>query len=350
VRKAIGANYIGSRSLTPNLGLVFQTHDLDNILVERPAVQYWLLNDETPGLMGPIDLHGTWWLIAFGVDKAKGPVNTDAIIAGAAGKRLNATVLSTDPWTARMELVDRSRDRRVFLLGDAAHLNPPFGGHGLNTGIGDAVPRVENRGPVAGLGRRWVARLLRVRTAAAARTGHRGGRSNNAALSSDLIRAAADAPAATAETARLQISQTIHEMKAAEYFSLDLGLGHQYTNSPVISDQETGKPAAEQDTWATKVRSGGRLPHVWLKPGFSTLHCVGTMFTLLGLGSADTSPFEEAADQVGVPLSTVDLRQYGLGAELGAELVLVRPDHLVAWHGASAPADTSALLRHVAGL
>jgi len=126
VRHAIGAHYVGSRSLTPNLGMVFQTHDLDNLVVQRPAVQYWLLNDETPGLMGPIDLDGTWWLIAFGVDKAAGPVNTDDIIAGAVGKHLNATVLSTDPWTARMELVDRSRDRRVFLLGDAAHLNPPL--------------------------------------------------------------------------------------------------------------------------------------------------------------------------------------------------------------------------------
>ena len=50
-----------------------------------------------------------------------------------------AAVLSTDPWTARMQIVDRMRQGRVFLARDAAHLNPPFGGHGLNTGLGDAV-------------------------------------------------------------------------------------------------------------------------------------------------------------------------------------------------------------------
>jgi hypothetical protein len=31
------------------------------------------------------------------------------------------------------------RDRRVFLLGDAAHIHSPVGGQGMNTGIGDAV-------------------------------------------------------------------------------------------------------------------------------------------------------------------------------------------------------------------
>ena len=38
-----------------------------------------------------------------------------------------------------MLLVDRYRDGRIFLVGDAAHLNPPWGGHGFNTCLGDAV-------------------------------------------------------------------------------------------------------------------------------------------------------------------------------------------------------------------
>src|SRR5438552_12675995 len=33
----------------------------------------------------------------------------------------------------------RFRDRRAFLLGDAAHIHSPVGGQGMNTGIGDAV-------------------------------------------------------------------------------------------------------------------------------------------------------------------------------------------------------------------
>jgi 2-polyprenyl-6-methoxyphenol hydroxylase-like FAD-dependent oxidoreductase len=36
-------------------------------------------------------------------------------------------------------VADRFRDRRVFLLGDAAHIHSPAGGQGMNTGIGDAV-------------------------------------------------------------------------------------------------------------------------------------------------------------------------------------------------------------------
>ena len=42
-------------------------------------------------------------------------------------------------YTFRAQLADRWRDRNVFLVGDAAHLTPPFIGQGLCAGVRDAM-------------------------------------------------------------------------------------------------------------------------------------------------------------------------------------------------------------------
>ena len=49
------------------------------------------------------------------------------------------TLLGRLPWRAHTRLAGTYRPRRrVFLLGDAAHLNPPWGGFGATTGVADA--------------------------------------------------------------------------------------------------------------------------------------------------------------------------------------------------------------------
>ena len=139
VRERIGAAYVGDHALRPNFGMVFRAPGLWTHVRHGPAVHYWIINPAVPALVGPLDPTDTWWIIAFGVDHDTGEREARRIIDAAAGVPVGATVLSTDPWTARMQIVDRMRQGRVFLAGDAAHLNPPFGGHGLNTGLGDAV-------------------------------------------------------------------------------------------------------------------------------------------------------------------------------------------------------------------
>jgi 3-(3-hydroxy-phenyl)propionate hydroxylase len=48
-------------------------------------------------------------------------------------------VVRAAEYTFRAQIADRWRDRRVFLLGDAAHLTPPFIGQGMGAGMRDAA-------------------------------------------------------------------------------------------------------------------------------------------------------------------------------------------------------------------
>ena len=193
-------------------------------------------------MMGPIDRDGLWWLIAFGVDGRSADFDPHRLISGALGRELPVEVVSTDPWTARMELVDRCRSGRVFLIGDAAHLNPPFGGHGLNTGIGDAV---DLGWKLAACLAGWGAPRLLDSYEAERRPLHRRvideATSNMATLAPELLDDGLDRPGPEGDRARSAAARRITQTKRAEYFSTDLVLGHRYEDSPVL---QASPPAA----------------------------------------------------------------------------------------------------------
>ena len=324
VREQIGARYVGSTALRANTGVVFRSRELVTAMPHRPAVQTWLLNRQTPGMMGPIDSRGLWWLIAFGVDARSEEVDARRLISGALGRDLPVEVVSTDPWTARMELVDRCRSGRVFLVGDAAHLNPPFGGHGLNTGIGDAV---DLGWKLAACLAGWGAPGLLDSYEAERRPLHRRvideAASNMATLAPELLADGLDRPGPEGDRARSDAARRITQTKRAEYFSIDLVLGHRYEDSPVL---QASPP--RPGPWASCAASGRRLPHLWVSPGVSTLDLVTGTHLIVTADGGLGARAARAAEAAGLPATVAQLEQ-PLMRRLGAELLVVRPDQVV---------------------
>ena len=137
VRDQIGVRFAGRSDPRPNFNVVFRAPGLDTHL--GAAVQYWVVGGRTTGLIGRLDLNGTWWAGLPGIDASYGNAHASELITGLIGKPAAHQVLATDPWTARLMLADTFAAGRVFLAGEAAHVNPPWGGHGFNTSVGDAV-------------------------------------------------------------------------------------------------------------------------------------------------------------------------------------------------------------------
>ncbi len=346
VRERIGAAYVGDHALRPNFGMVFRAPGLWTHVRHGPAVHYWIINPDAPALVGPLDPADTWWIIAFGVDHDTGEREARRIIDAAAGVPAGAAVLSTDPWTARMQIADRMRQGRVFLAGDAAHLNPPFGGHGLNTGLGDAVDLgwkiAATLDGWAGPGlldsyeieRRPIQeRVIREATV------------NMGVTSPELVAAGLDEDNLAGASARRAAGARIQATKRAEFHALDLVLDVRVAPSPVIAGGDAqGEPAAGD---AGSPVAGSLLPHAWLDSGRSLYDELGEGFTLLTTrrgGAADA--IARAAHASAVPLKVLDLEERALR---GAALVLVRPDTYVAWTGDREPGSAGDLIDRVRG-
>ncbi len=345
VRAAMGARYVGASDARTNLGIVFRAPGLAERQPHGRAVHYWVLNPACPGLMGRLDLGERWWAIANRVPAEAGAAEARALIDGLVGAAIEAEVLATDPWTARMLLADQYQNGRVFLAGDAAHLNPPWGGHGFNTGIGDAVAIGWKLAAVlAGWGGAGLLASYEAERRPVAERTIREATANMSVLAPELADAALEAAGPAGEQARRRAAEVIRAAKAREFHSLGLVLGYQYDHSPVIVPDGT-PPVPEASDYQPSARPGGRLPHAWLSDGAAVYDRLGTGLALLRLrDEADPGPLAAAAAERGVPLQVVDVRGEGLDARYGAAMVLVRPDQHVAWRGGAADGPAAAMI------
>jgi len=279
-------------------------------------------------------------------------VDVEAFFREAVGKDVPHEILSVRRWMARNVVADRYRHGRVFLAGDAAHLNHPAAGLGLNTGLGDAVDLGwKLSATLAGWGGE---RLLdsyepERRPVGIRNIGH-ADLSHNSERQQPTHPEIAMDTAAGAE-ARRKMGEDLVRIQTRRVITDGLALGYQYTPSPIVCDDGVTPPPSSTVEYRPTTLPGSRAPHAWLADGRSTLDLFGNGFTLLRFGSGVPQPvtMERAFAGRGVPLNSINMTDPRITALYERPLVLVRPDGHVAWRGDEEPGDALAVVDRVRG-
>jgi 2-polyprenyl-6-methoxyphenol hydroxylase-like FAD-dependent oxidoreductase len=272
-------------------------------------------------------------------------------VARAFGPHIPFELLRVFPWRRSQCTIERYREGRVFFAGDAAHTTSPTGGHGLNTGIGDALALgwmlhavLSGQGGEAlldayGAERRPVA--IRNGTFS----------TSNFAVwvgGADFSRVLDEG--ATGDAARVEIGEQMSEALNQEWTSTGVGLGYRFEGSPLIVPDGTPEPPDPVETYCQTARPGHRAPHAWLDDGRSMIDLFGHGFVLLRFDPAvDAAALLAAAQLRGVPLQQIDIVDPEIAELYERKLVLVRPDAHVCWRSDDLPSDAAQLIATVAG-
>lgn len=238
-------------------------------------------------------------------------------------------------WDAEADTAERFQRGRIFLAGDSAHVMPPHGGFGGNTGIQDAHNLA------------WkLAYVLK-------------------GLAGPQLLFTYDPERRPAATLTVEQAYSRYITRAAPYLrsddmqplenDLNVECGYIYRSAAVIPENPADT-RAHTNPRESKGLPGTRAPHIWLQKGaerISTLDLFGRNFVLL-TGPQATAWSECASAAAGRSRVPLDIYAIGKSAAASNEwldsdgefldacgisstgAVLVRPDGFVAWRAKTA--------------
>ncbi|MPZ43157.1 MAG: hypothetical protein GEV05_07135 [Betaproteobacteria bacterium] len=348
VRQALGIPMHGVHEVYRSVNVLLNA-DLRPWVQDRPAAIYIIQRDDLRCTFMTINGVNRWgFLINLPLDAAFEPYTSERcaeVVRLAAGvPDLDVEILGVDPWVAAAEVAERYRVGRVFLAGDAAHLMPPTGGFGLNTGVQD----VHNLA--------WkLAAVLNGRAAPGLLDTYEAERRPFGQYVTQQCLETAFSMGRGAQPA--QAAGAPQKLARPEFHN-ELGMifGAAYASAAVIPDGTelpvVANPVAD---YVPCARPGSRAPHVWLERDgrrASTHDLIDFRYTVFaGLrGEAWRDAATAAGEALGVPLQShtvgngSDLRDPAqrFTAEYDIEpdgAVLVRPDGHIAWRRRSGSAD-----------
>jgi 2-polyprenyl-6-methoxyphenol hydroxylase-like FAD-dependent oxidoreductase len=347
VREALGIPYEGRGAFSNSVTIYF-TADLspwigDNawslIYVNNPLFRgFFRLNRSAQAGFLAINTLGDPNLDPQAAANAAADVSEshliDLVRTGVGEQNLPVRIDGYTRWRATAHVARQFQDRRIFIAGDAAHLMPPNGGFGGNTGIHDAHNLA------------WKLALVTQ------------GHASTGLLASYASERQPVARFTVEQAFSRYVARTAPWLEPSQrpeslVDDFDIELGYLYNCSLGI----------HADPRTTRGIPGSRAPHVWLaRTGrrVSTIDLTGRYLLLAGAQGQSWVDAARAAAagfgrvqlpmdayRVGGDLEDVEARferAYGISSS-GA--TLVRPDGFVAWRGEHANADSERAFERV---
>ncbi|KXI76958.1 FAD-binding monooxygenase [Bacillus cereus] len=305
-----------------------------------------VLHPEVLGALIPVD-NERRWIYHVSYDPLKGEQPEDftierckQIIQTAIGStNVESEIVSVLPWEATESTATKFQDNRIFLVGDSAHIMPPTGGFGSNTGIQDAHNLA------------WkLAAVIKGKAKPKLLETYHEERYPVAKLTTDYA------------SSLLFRAANREEGILNNMDGLAVTVGYRYCSEAIIDDSVTPH---RMDSVELNGRPGTRAPHFWgMYKGkeASILDLFGNNFVLLT--GVDNSSWAEAVFDVSSKLG-INIKLYRVGGSgdfiaqenVFRELyrienggaVLIRPDGFIGWRLAKVVVNPDVMLEEVMG-
>jgi len=344
IRQALGIRMLGHGVLSHAITIYFRG-EVGPLLRGRNLSVIYVYNSDLTGFFRIEKPFNTGFLAVNSVGPRERPVTDvwtglsddrcqELLRASLGVDHIPIAIENVMKWQAEADTAERFDGGRVFLAGDSAHVMPPTGGFGGNTGVQDAHNLA------------WkVAMVLQ-------------GKAGPGLL------ATYDAERRPIGAFTVEQAYSRYVTRWAPYLGtegmhpiapdLDIDLGYRYRSAAVIPDGSDDGRLLEP-TRETKGRPGTRAPHLAVRrngKSISTLDLFAGNFTLVtGSDSGEWSrAAQRAARAAGIEFDVHAIAEpefpeaYGI-APSGA--VLVRPDGFVAWRAKDGEAASAEMVSRV---